>query len=234
MCARQSPERKPGHARRAAGGGRARLEPAHPHPCWLYEIDGSPAPDLGLHGRAGSRRQRARHSLPGRPGIGRFQLHQRHDLCPRPARGFRPLGAARQSRLGLGRRAPVLQKGRGLGGRCRRIPRRGRPAAHLADCRQAAALRENHRSRHRDRPRIPRRRQSPAARRRGQHRLGAADSPRAPAAKRGAHLSAPGAETPEPANRHQCAGAPRAVRRYPRGRRRVRARRHGRARERRA
>ena len=43
------------------------------------------------------------------PHAGRLQLDQRHDLQSRPARRFRQLGAARQSRLGLCRRAALFQ-----------------------------------------------------------------------------------------------------------------------------
>ncbi len=180
----------PGHARHIAGGRRARLEPVDPHSGRLHEADGSSDFDLGLQGRARSRRQWPRHPLPARPGIGRLQLDQRDDLCPRPARGFRPLGTARQSRLVVGRRAALFQEGRGLGGRRRRISRPGRAAIDVEDRRPAAVVSEADPGGNRDRARIPRGRQPSAARRRRLYRLGSADPPRAAAPKRGAHLFA--------------------------------------------
>ena len=52
--------------------------------------------------------RRAAHPRPARQDAGRLQLHQRPHLQPRPAHGLRHLGAARQPRLGLCRRAPLL------------------------------------------------------------------------------------------------------------------------------
>jgi hypothetical protein len=214
-------EHGPRNAGHIARGRRARLEPADPHSGRLHEADGSPHLDLGFQGRARSRRQWPRHPLPARPGIGRLQLDQRHDLCPRPARGFRPLGTARQPRLVVGRCAALFQEGRGLGGRRRRISRRGRAAVDVEDRRPAGVVSEADPGGNRDRARIPRGRQPSAARRRRQYRLGSADPPRAAAPKRGAHLFACGTEAAEPAGRHQCTGPPHPARRHPCGRRRV-------------
>ena len=99
----------------------------------------------------------------------------------------------------------------------------GGPLLTSQDRRQAAVVSKADRGGNRDRARIPRGRQPSAARRRRQYRLGSADPPRAAAPKRGAHLSASGTEAAEPAGRHQCSGPPHPVRRYPCGRRRVRA-----------
>ena len=66
------------------------------------------------------------------PHARRVQLDQRHDLQPRPARRFRQLGAARQSRLGLCRHAALFQAHRAAD-RHRRRPHsrpRGQPAGH--------------------------------------------------------------------------------------------------------
>ena len=49
--------------------------------------------------------------------LGGSSLDQRADLYPRPTRGLRPLGAARQSRLVVGRLPALFQEGRALGGR---------------------------------------------------------------------------------------------------------------------
>ena len=218
---------QPGHSDR---GRRARLEPADPHPGRLCETARPSEADLGLHRRTRSRRQQPRDPLSARPRGRRLVVDQRHDLCPRPARGFRPLGPARQSRLVVGRRAPVFQARRKLAGGRQRLSRIGRAAADLAYLRQAGAVRADHPGRAGDRSRIPRGRQPPAAELAGRHRLGAADPPRPAPPERGAHLSAPGLAAAEPASRHRRAGASRAVRRQARGRRRILAWRQDRAR----
>ncbi len=76
----------------------------HPTLTWGYHAE----PDPGTAGRA--------ILYPRGRVLGGSSLDQRADLCPRPARGFRPLGAARQPRLGLGRCAALFQAGRELGG----------------------------------------------------------------------------------------------------------------------
>ena len=129
--------------------------------------------------RAGPRHRRPRDQLHARPGDRRVLLDQRADLHPRPTRGLRPLGAARQSRLVVGRLPALFPQGRALGGRGQRGARQGGAALHLED-RPAGDLRDRARGRQGDRARIPRGRQRPAARPQGLHRLVPAD-PRRPA-----------------------------------------------------
>ena len=70
--------------------------------------------------RAGARARQPPDHPAARQGAGRIELDQRPALCARPARGFRPLAAARQCRLGLRRRAAVFPPRRGPGARRRR------------------------------------------------------------------------------------------------------------------
>ena len=63
---------------------------------WLYQHGAQPMD------------RRAAHPGPARQDAGRLQLDQRPCLQPRPAHGLRHLGAARQPRLGLCRRAPLF------------------------------------------------------------------------------------------------------------------------------
>ena len=173
---------RPGDPRRADRGRRARLEPADPHPGRLHEAARPSDADLGLQGRARSRRQRPRHPLPARPRARRLELDQRHDLCPRPARGFRPLGPARQSRLVVGRRAAV-SSARPRTGRAGsdEFHGKGGPLFTSHDRDKPLLCRDDIEAGRQTRPRIPRGRQRPAARRRRRYRLGAADPPRAAA-----------------------------------------------------
>ena len=77
-----------------------------------------------------ARHRRAAHPHHAGPNAGRLGSDQRHDLQPRPARRPRQLGAARQPRLGLCRRAALLQAHRAAHRRRRRPIRgaRGQPA----------------------------------------------------------------------------------------------------------
>ena len=221
----KSAQRRSWQPRRITRSRRAGFEPADPYPGWLYEIARPPDDYLGLYRRARSRHQWPRHPLSARPGAWRIEFDQWHDLCPRPARGFRPLGPARQSRLVMGRRAAVFQKGGELGARAGRISRAWRTAVDIARLRQAAPLREDDRGRDPDRSRIPRGRQSSAARGRRQYRLGAADPPRPPAPECGANLFARRGQAAQSADHHRRASASRGVRRHPRCRRRIRPQR---------
>ena len=185
---RQPADRGPRDAGGADRGRRARLEPADPHPGRVHEAARPSDLDLGLQGRGRSRHRRPRDPLSARPRARRLVVDQRADLHPRPARGFRPLGAARQSRLGLGRRAALFQAGRELAGRGQRTARHGRVPDHLADERAAGGVPGDHRCRRELGARIPAGRQQSAAGRRATASAGAsrpaaggvAPAPRAP------------------------------------------------------
>ena len=64
--------------------------------------------ELALQHGAQPMDRRAAHPRAARQDARRLQLHQRPCLQPRPAHGLRHLGAARQPRLGLCRRAPLF------------------------------------------------------------------------------------------------------------------------------
>ena len=89
-------------------GGTRRLDLV-PRPGRLPLRDGQSARRLVLQDRAGAGPQRPRARLSARQGDRRLVRDQRHDLHARPGRRLRPLAPARQSRLGLGRRAALLQ-----------------------------------------------------------------------------------------------------------------------------
>ena len=209
------------HARRADRGRRPRLESADPHSRRLHEAAGSPDADLGLQGRGGSGHQRPRDQLSARPRARRVEFDQRHDLCPRPAGGFRPLGDSSAIAAGRGttccRSSARRRTGRARKTRCtaraaRCSPRVGaiRPLLCQAavEAGQQLGLR------------VPRGRQRSAAGLGRRHRLGAADARWAPTRQRGAQLSASGGETAESASGHRRTGASRAARRNARDRRR--------------
>ena len=67
------------------------------------------ARELALQHGAEPMDRRPAHPGAARQDAGRLQLHQRQRLQSRPAHGLRHLGPARQPRLGLCRRAPLLQ-----------------------------------------------------------------------------------------------------------------------------
>ena len=79
---------------------------------YLYCI-GNPRTDWMMKTAAGARPQRPRARLSARQGAGRLLVDQRHDLHARPGGRLRPLAAARQCRLGLGRRAALFPQVRG-------------------------------------------------------------------------------------------------------------------------
>ena len=224
----QPADRGPVGAGHPDRGRRARLEPADPCPGRLYETARPSDPDLGLQGRTRSRHRRAGDPVSARPGARRLVVDQRADLYPRPARGFRPLGAARQSRLGLGRRPALFQAGRALAGRAQRAARHHRLSDDLADGRAAGRLPGDHRGGAGTRPRIPRGRQPSAARRRPEHRLVPADPRRKAPRQRRADLSEAGREARQSADRDERAGPPPDLQRQPRDRHRPVARRPGR------
>ena len=57
-------------------------------PAGYIKFTGPSTTDLGLHGRARSRRKRPGHTLSARPGARRVQLDKRNDLCSWPTRRF--------------------------------------------------------------------------------------------------------------------------------------------------
>ena len=73
----------------------------NPRADWCYRTE----PEPGLNGRVAR--------LSARPGDRRLIGDQRHDLHARPGGRLRSLAPARQCRLGLGRRAALLQEERG-------------------------------------------------------------------------------------------------------------------------
>jgi choline dehydrogenase len=93
----------------AARGRRQRQLSLDPHPGRLSLLHEQPAHRLVLQdgGRAGA--ERARAQLSARQGAGRLLVDQRHDLHARPGARLRPLAPAGPHRLGLGRRAALLQ-----------------------------------------------------------------------------------------------------------------------------
>ena len=86
---------------------------------------------LGLLDRAGAQPRRPPALVAARQGPGRLVLDQRHDLHPRPRPRLRPVAPDGPDRLGLCRRAALLQARRELRGRRRRLARRRGAAARL-------------------------------------------------------------------------------------------------------
>ena len=79
---------------------------------WMYRTEPDPAP------------RRPQRLLAARQGARRLQRDQRHGVRARASQRLRRLGSARQSGLGLGRRAALLQDARDAQPRCRRLARR--------------------------------------------------------------------------------------------------------------
>ena len=100
-------------ARAAARGRRQGQLPLDPHSRRLPLPDGQSARRLGLQDGRGAGPQRPQPRLSARPRAGRLLLHQRHDLHARAGARLRPVAADGQSRLGLGRRAALLQEAPG-------------------------------------------------------------------------------------------------------------------------
>ena len=84
-----------------------------PHSGRLPVRDRQSALRLDVQDRGGARPERPRAELSARQGARRLVGDQRHDLHARPGGRLRPLAPARPHRLGLGRRAAVLQAARG-------------------------------------------------------------------------------------------------------------------------
>jgi hypothetical protein len=140
LGAGQPAQRRPRRLRRPAGSRAGRPQRADPLP-GRPGRDGPHRPgQLVLRDHAPARAERpARLPAPGQ-GAGRLQLHQRDDLHPRPPQRLRRLGRRRQPRLGLGRRAALVQAGRGQRPRRRRLARPGRPAARDGPVRPQPAV----------------------------------------------------------------------------------------------
>ena len=123
---------------------------------YLFAI-GNPRSDWCFKTEPEAGPQRPQPQLSARQGDRRLVVDQRHDLYARPGRRLRSLAPARADRLGLGRRAAVLQaprksfprrKRRACGrrrmahrgaaralGSARCVPRRRRAGRHQIDCR---------------------------------------------------------------------------------------------------
>ena len=119
-----------GRARAAARGRRQGQLPLDPHPRRLPLPDGQPARRLVLQDRRRAGPQRPQPQLSARQGARRLLVHQRHDLHARPGARLRSVAPDGQPRLGLGRRAALLQEAPGpVGAGARRLRRACTPAA---------------------------------------------------------------------------------------------------------
>ena len=121
--------------RAAARGRRQRQLDLVPHPGRLPVRDRQSALRLDVQDRAGAGPQRPQPQLSARQGDRRLVRDQRHDLHARAGGRLRPLAPARPHRLGLGRRAAVLQEARGPFPRRERAPRGRRRMADRASAR---------------------------------------------------------------------------------------------------
>ena len=130
--------------RAAARGGRQGRLLLDRHPRRLSLHHRQPPHGLVLPDRTRPGTQRPHHRLRPRPGPRRLLVHQRDDLHAGAEERLRPLGVARQPRLGLGRRAAGVQALGRLPARGRRVARGGRrdagrgAAGELGDPRRVA------------------------------------------------------------------------------------------------
>ncbi len=217
----QPPQRGRHRDRARAGGRPQRLASLHPSPGRLHQDVLQQACELALQHGAQRVDRRAAHPRPARQDARRLQLHQRPRLQPRPAHGLRHLGAARQPRLGLRRRAPLLQAHGAAAQRWRDEPDLPRPRRRPHRHRHRlvpSALRGLHRRRRQPRhPAQPRlQRHHP-----GRHRLRPAHHPQGPPRQRRHVVPAP---RPQARECHGAHGGPRhgtAVRGQARRRRRL-------------
>ncbi len=122
--ARQSPVRRPEEPRAAARSRRRRQLDLVPHSGRLPVRDRQSALRLDVQDRARAGAERTRAQLSARQGARRLVGDQRHDLHARAGGRLRSLAPARPDRLGLGRRAAVLQEAD------RPLPRRERASRH--------------------------------------------------------------------------------------------------------
>ena len=102
------------------------LASLHPSAGRLHQDVPHEEHQLGLPAGAGPVDRRPQHLRAARQDARRLVVDQRPHLQPRPAPGFRHLGAARQSRLGLSGRAALFQAAGAAGRRGRRDLSRAR------------------------------------------------------------------------------------------------------------
>ena len=110
--------------------GAERLASLHPSAGRLHQDVPHEEHQLGLPAGGRAVDRRAQHLCAARQDARRLVLDQRPHLQPRPAPGFRHLGADGQSRLGLSGRAALLQADGAAGRRGRRDVSRPRRHAH--------------------------------------------------------------------------------------------------------
>ncbi len=162
----------------------------------LRQDDVEPHLQLVLRDRARAADERPACVLAARQDARRLELDQRADLHPRPARGLRPLGRARQRRLELRRRAALLQALRAQPARRRCASRRRRPVESVGHRRAPRTDRGLHRRRRAARRAAQRRLQRRAA---GRRRLLPAQHLERLALQQREGLPRAGAGTAEPA-----------------------------------
>ena len=206
--------------------GPKRLASLHPSAGGLHQNLPHEEHQLGLPAGAGALDRRPQHLRAARQDARRLVLDQRPHLQPRPAPGFRHLGAARQSRLGLSGRAALFQaagaarrRGRGRLSRPRRQPDRHHHGLAGSAVRGVHGGRDQ--PRHSAQPRLQRR--DPGGR-----LLRPAHHPERPARQCGDRVPASGAEAAERPCAHPCACHQHHLRRQARGRRALRQGRQGR------
>ena len=203
MRARQPSVGGPGGAGGASGGRREGQLLLDPHPDRVPLHDEQPPHRLAPQDRGGAGAERTRPPLSPGARARRLLVHQRNDLHARPEPRLRPVAAARERRLGMGRRAPLLHPLRGPRRRRRRPSRGGRGMAGRAPADLVGAARRVPRSGGGGRD--PEDRRLQPRRQRGVELL-----PGEPA-ERGAlehrpRVPPPGAGADEPRRRDPCAG----------------------------
>ena len=206
--------------------GPPRLASLHPFAGRLHQDLPHEERQLGLPAGARSLDRRPQHLCAARQDARRLLLDQRPHLQSRPAPGFRYLGAARQSRLGLSGRAAVFQaagaahrRGRGHVSRARRQSDRHHHGVARSALRGVHGRRDE--PRHSAQPRLQRR--DP-----GRRLLRPAHDPERPARQRRDRVSASREEAAERPCANACACDRNRLRRQARGRRALYQRRQGR------
>ena len=216
LRAGEPPVGRCGRPRAPARSWRPRQLDLVPHPGRLPVRHRQSARGLDVQDRAGGGAQRPQPQLSARQGDRRLFRHQRHDLHARPGGRLRPLAPARARRLGLRRRAAVLQAARAPFSGAERSSRGRRRIADRGAARALGhprcLLRGRRAGRHQAHPGFQHRRQRRLVR-----------VPRQSAARAalvgGARLSQAGAQSAEPAARDRLPGGRAGARRPPRRRR---------------